>query len=174
MFIGSTRESQDKQAQMEVEARREAAAAFPFIRPVLQRFNGKVYNCRFEKALKEAAEGKTPGRVYARKDGYWVTVNYYPSMGNPGHCIYGLTLCQMKTEALIDGKRLDGKALDDSLKERRAALLREAAEIEEQAQQVELYRKRIEETKRLLESVTGGINRTIRDIYGLDYYVSRH
>ena len=102
MFIGSTRESQDKQAQMEVEARREAAAAFPFIRPVLQRFNGKVYNCRFEKALKEAAE------------------------------------------------------------------------IEEQAQQVELYRKRIEDTKRLLESVTGGINRTIRDIYGLDYYISRH
>ena len=174
MFIGSTRESQDKQAQMEVEARREAAAAFPFIRPVLQRFNGKVYNCRFEKALKEAAEGKTPGRVYARKDGYWVTVNYYPSMGNPGHCIYGLTLCQMKTEALIDGKRLDGKALDDSLKERRAALLREAAEIEEQAQQAELFQKRIDEAERLLKSVTDGINETVKDIYGLNCYVDRY
>ena len=172
MYWGS-REEQDKRVKTEVAARREAAAAFPFIRPVLQQFNGKVYNCRFEKALQEAAEGKAPGRVYARKDDYWVTVNYYPSTGHVGTA-YGLTLCQMKTEALIDGKRLDGKALDDSLKERRAALLREAAEIEEQAQQVELFQKRIEETKRLLESVTGGINWTVKDIYGLDYYISRH
>ena len=114
MYWGS-REEQDKRVKTEVAARREAAAAFPFIRPVLQQFNGKVYNCRFEKALQEAAEGKAPGRVYARKDDYWVTVNYYPSTGHVGTA-YGLTLCQMKTEALIDGKRLDGKALDDSLR----------------------------------------------------------
>ena len=165
MFIGSTRESQDKQAQMEVEARREAAAAFPFIRPVLQRFNGKVYNRRFETALQEALKGNAPGYVYTYKSAYFISVIYAPSVEGTER----FTLCCMNAE-----KRLDGKALDDSLKERRAALLREAAEIEEQAQQVELYRKRIEDTKRLLESVTGGINRTIRDIYGLDYYVSRH
>ena len=78
------------------------------------------------------------------------------------------TLCRMNAE-----KRLDGKALDDSLKDCRAALLREAVEIEEQAQQAELFQKRIDEAERLLKSVTDGINETVKDIYGLNCYVDR-
>ena len=156
--------AQDRRAKAEVAARREAAAAFPFIRPVLQQFNGKVYNRRFENALKEALKGNAPGYVYTYKGGF-ISVIYAPSVEGTER----FTLCRMNAE-----KRLDGKTLDDSLKDCRAALLREAAEIEEQAQQAELFQKRIDEAERLLKSVTDGINETVRDIYGLNCYVDRY
>ena len=156
--------AQDRRAKSEVAARREAAAAFPFIRPVLQQFNGKVYNRRFENALQEALKGNAPGYVYTYK-GAFISVIYTPSMKGTER----FTLCRMNAE-----KRLDGKALDDSLKDCRAALLREAAEIEEQAQQAELFQKRIDEAERLLKSVTDGINETVKSIYGFDCYIDRH
>ena len=51
-------------------AHREAAALFPAIRKTFESFDGKVFNCRLEKALQEA----TGRRVFVRKDSYSLEV----------------------------------------------------------------------------------------------------
>ena len=165
-----TREAQDAAAAREAEERREAAATFPLVREVVQQFAGKVYNCKFEKALQEALRDKAPGSIYARKDSYYVNVEYYPAARINGH----FTLCSMKIKDLIDGKRIDGKALEESLKARRESLLQEAAAIEEQAANADVYRQQIEDLQRRLEHITGGICYTVRDIYSLDYRIRNY
>ena len=165
------REAKDAAAAREVEGRREAAATFPLVREVVQQFAGKVYNCKFEKALQEALRDKAPGRIYTRKDSYNVNVEYFPAARNNG---YSITLCSMKTKDLIDGKRIDGKALEESLKARRESLLKEAAAIEEQAANADVYRRQIEDLQRRLEHITGGICYTVRDIYSLDYRIRNY
>lgn len=162
-----TKEEQIERAAQAVAGRREAAATFPLVREVVRRFDGKVFNCRFEKALQEALQGAAPGHVYVNKNDYWLTVRYH-AHATPGYN-YPFTLCQLRASEMPDGKRLDGKALYESLTACRAALLREAAAIEEQAAKADEYREQIEQMKRTLEHLTGSITITVRDIFNLNY-----
>lgn len=170
MYYFTSKKEADARAAMEAAGRREAAAILPLVEDVIWQFDRKVYNCRFEKALQEALAGKAPGRIYVRKDHYWVLVEYLPK-ATPG--CYSITVAQMKTGDLVDGKRINGQLLSESLKERCASLLEAAAVIEEQSARVDEYRRQFEQLQRSFEELRDGINSTVRDIYGLNYRVAR-
>lgn len=165
-------EEREKRAKEEIAARRETAAQFPLVREVIQGYDRKVYNCRFEKALQAALDGKAPGHIHTHKTDYVMTVEYRPSVHTRTNynCF---TIASMKTEELIDGKRIDAGKLLASLKDRRVSLLQEAARIEEQMEKAEIYRAQIEATKDLLNRIVNGIDYTIREIYDLDYHVQQ-
>ena len=169
MFIGGEKERVEC-AKAEAEARREAAAAIPIVRGVVETFAGKVYNCRFEKALKEAAEGKAPGRICARKDNRGITIEYHYAA--PARASYGyFCLAWYRCEKPEKGKpvRIDGAKLCEDLRKNYETLLREAAEIEEQAPRIRELLRDIAHAEGLVSKAKGAVNSTLRDIYGIRF-----
>lgn len=159
------REDQDAAAAREAATRREAASLFPIVREVVRRFDGKVYNIRFQRALQEAVAGKAAGQIYTHKTDWSITIEWYPAAGYD----YQQTIARMKT-----ARRIDGTELDASLKDCRTALLREAARIEEQAAQIDTVKAQIDATEKLLERLRDGLSYPVREIYGLNFYVQHH
>lgn len=104
-------------------AHREAAALFPAIRKVFEAFDGKVFNCRLEKALREA----TGRRVFVKKSDYSIEVYTYLD-DYRGSSWY--TLAFVKCEDLKDGKRIPAAAFIDSARSNREKHLKEAAQME--------------------------------------------
>ena len=169
MFIGGEKERVEC-AKAEAEARREAAAAIPIVRGVVETFAGKVYNCRFEKALKEAAEGKAPGRICARKDNRGITIEYHYAA--PARASYGyFQIAWYRCEKAEKGKpvRIDGAKLCEDLRKNYETLLREAAEIEEQAPRIRELLRDIAHAEGLVSKAKGAVNSTLRDIYGIRF-----
>lgn len=142
------------------EAHRNAAQLFPAIRKTLEQFDGKVFNCRLEKALQEA----TGCRVYAKKSKYSIDIYTYISdyRGNSWY-----TLARLKNEDLKDGKRIPAAAFISSAREYREKHLQEAAELEaapdtvpEMAEHIRYF---IAQANKLVDSIPY----VIRDMYGL-------
>lgn len=104
-------------------AHREAADLFPAIRKVFEQFDGKVFNCRLEKALQES----TGKRIYVCKRDYLIEVYIYLDSYR-GNTQY--TLATLKPEELKDGKRIPAAVLIKSARERRETHLKEAAALE--------------------------------------------
>lgn len=102
-------------------AHRSAADLFPVIRKVFEQFDGKVYNCRFEKALQEAAPDN---RVYVHKREYAIEVYTYQN-DYRGDSIY--MLAYVSTKDLKDGKRIPADKLIESARECRESHLKDAA-----------------------------------------------
>ena len=131
-------------------AHREAADLFPAIRKVFEAFDGKVFNCRLEKALQEA----TGRRVFVKKSDYSIEVYIYLDdyRGNSWY-----TLAFVKCEELKDGKRIPAAAFIDSARSRREKHLQEAAQMEaapdtvpEMVQHIKYF---IDQANRLIDSL---------------------
>lgn len=104
-------------------AHREAAALFPAIRKTFESFDGKVFNCRLEKALQEA----TGRRVFVRKDSYSLEVYaWFSDYRGSSH----YTLAHIQVEKLIDGKRIPAALLVESARGYREKHLQEAAALD--------------------------------------------
>lgn len=104
-------------------AHREAAALFPAIRKTFETFDGKVFNCRLEKALQEA----TGRRVFVRKDSYSLEVYaWFNDYRGSSH----YTLAYIKAGDLVDGKRIPAALLIESARANREKHLQEAAALD--------------------------------------------
>lgn len=142
------------------KAHREAAALFPQIRKVFESFDGKVYNCRLEKALQES----TGRRIYTQKTGYTLSVYLYlpDYRGNSEY-----TIAVIKTAELVDGKRIPAAALIESARQHREEHLQQAALLEsapdtmpETAQRIRYF---IDQANKLIDSLPY----SVREMYGI-------
>ena len=72
-------EDKKKRIASEIKKLKNAASFYPVIKPIIQSFDGKVFNCRLEKALQEAvnnsfgmneSDGHTYPKygIFAKKD----------------------------------------------------------------------------------------------------------
>ena len=122
------REEAHKEARKRAADYRAAATLIPAVIKVLRTFDNKVYNCRLEKALKEATEN----RVYCHKGDYTMEIYTYPE-GNYSHHI---TLASVKAEDLPEGKRIPADKLIESTHHYREKILSDAYEIESNIEQM--------------------------------------
>lgn len=136
--------------QKTAAAHREAAGLFPAIRRVFEQFDGKVFNCRLEKALQEA----TGRRVYVKKDDYKIEIYTYMD-DYRGSSWY--TLAFLKNDALADGKRIPAAAFIDSARNYRENHLKEAAKLDDAGEAAPEIKKQvdyfIEQANRLVNSL---------------------
>ena len=161
-----------EEAQKRIESYRAAAAAFPIVRGVLESFNGKVFNCKIEKALKAAFDGS--GFIYIRKQGTgeyeYIEINF-SNTGNGSR--WNNILWIKAAEALQDGKRLNASACVEALRNKRAELLHNAFVLEEAARNAESIRGELESIKADLQkkliAILGPYSSEARDLFGLDF-----
>lgn len=161
MYYGSEEEREKEIAKL-ARACREMSSLFPIILDVTEAFDGKVFNCRFEKALQE----RRP-RMYANKRFQWLEISAYPNEPGCGEYI----LAQIKLSDMPDGKRIPAGLIIDSARKKRENLLQKAAKIERDASEADEKRRQIEYFKSQLEKVRDSICYEVRNIYNLDYRV---
>ncbi|WP_034452466.1 hypothetical protein [Butyrivibrio sp. AE2032] len=161
-FYGSI-EDANKAAQTRANAYRNAAGYINTVAKVVKQFDGKVYNCRLDKALKEATEG----RVFCNKNQYLFEIYTYPE----SHYSFHIGLANIKAEDLTEGKRIPADKIIKSLQEHREMLLRKAYDIESHIGEMEQVRAYIMQTKEKLENYCRSFNTDLRDIYRIPYCV---
>lgn len=107
--------------------RREIVKLIPIIRNVIRKFDGKVYNKRFNTALGKAIEEKHGEDFYFNaglsESGEWLWI----SAGIMGHWSESVSLCRF---ALNDGKRIPAENMIENLNARYSEILKECSEIE--------------------------------------------
>jgi hypothetical protein len=161
-FYGNIEEA-NKEAQQRAAAYRTATNLIPTITKVVKDFDGKVYNCRLEKALKEA----TNNEVFCSKNDYCLEIYTYQRQGYSRR----INLAYIKAEDLKDGKRIPAAKIIESFQSHRETLLKNAFEIESDMENMQYVKAYIKETIEKLEKYCRSFNTDLRDIYGLPYCV---
>ena len=161
MFYGN-QEEKKKEIEKRIRACREMSTLFPIIRSVAEEFDGKVFNCRFEKAL----QSKRP-RIYVEKRFQWLEINAFSE--EPG--CRQFTLAQIKISDMPDGKRIPADLIIDAARKKRESLLRQATEMERDAAEADEKRHQLEYFKSQIDKIRDSICYEVRDIYNLDYRV---
>lgn len=145
-----------------VDEYRAAAGFFPAIRRAIEKFDGKVLNCRLEKAMQE----ETGKRIYVSKDKSSVDIHYYGSTYSGNTYI---TLARIDAEKLTDGKRIPAAVLIQAAREKREEHLKEAAKLEEVAERVEQIKYQIEYFRGQASKLAGALPYEIRDVYNIQH-----
>lgn len=155
-------ETANKKAQQRIDNLRSAADMATKITKVIEQFDGKVYNCRFDKALKEAVGN----RIRTEKRYTLLAIYTWPDTSYDSITIATLDISDMQ-----DGKRINAEKLIESTRKYREDLLRKAYEIETGmtfAPQIQDYiRQSIDKLNKYLDTIPSDI----RDIYGLPWSV---
>ena len=163
-----TDEDKEKAAKRLAEDHREAAQLFTVIRPVITEFDGKVYNCRFEKALQD----KTGRRIYCRKEcgGKWLTIYYYSKNFNQQ-----MTIAGIKIEDMMDGKRINAARFLESGRERYTEHLQQAAKLEEAIEKAPEIERQILELAKMINVLSSQIDSyEAREIFDLNYRITNY
>lgn len=120
-------EAVTKTVQRHCEDRRQIVKLIPIVREIVRKFDGKVYNKRFNTALGKAIEAKHGKDFYIRAElscsGEWLWI----SAGVTGHWSDSVSLCGCK---LSDGKRIPAAKMIESCNACYADILQEVSEIE--------------------------------------------
>ena len=161
-FYGNI-EDANKAANERIEDYRTAAGYIPAVTRVIKDFDGKVYNCRLEKALRAA----TDNRVTVNKNDYSLTIYTYPRNNYSFH----ITLASIPAKDLTDGKRIPADKITESLQAHRESILKDAYQIESNMEYMDQVRQYIKETKDKLETYCRSFGNDLRDLYGLPYCI---
>ena len=152
-------ETATKAALQRAEDYRQAAALIPTMNKVVKEFDGKVYNCRLDKALKAA----TNNRLHVEKRYSTIAIYAHPQ-NNYSHTI---TIADMNLEDMPDGKRIVAGKFKQSSNEYRAQLLRKAYEIETATETMPQSIAYIEESVSKINKFLNGIPMELRGIYNI-------
>lgn len=155
-------EEATKTAVQRVEMYRSAAALIPAAVKVIDQFDGKVYNCRFDKALAAAVP-----RLRAEKRYNTLAIYTYPEHNYSR----AFTLADVKFEDMPDGKRISADKLRESARAHRENLLRTAYEIETSIETMPQTMAYYQETVDKMNDFLKRIPSEIRDMYGLPYCI---
>lgn len=161
-FYGNI-EAANKEAQERAADYRAAVNYIQAIIKVLKDFDGKVYNCRFDKALAAVTDNKA--HVYRTQ--YCFQIYVYPRNNYSFH----ITLASIKPQDFTDGKRIPADLLIESTRSSRENILKKAYDIETNIEQMAQVKEYIQQTKDKLEKFCRSFPDDIRDIYGLPYCV---
>lgn len=156
-----TPEEQKKDLQTRIESYRQAAAHAPAVIKVLRQFDNKVYNCRLDKALREATNNNIG--VYNQ---YGFISIYACYTTNYNH----INLATFRVEDLKN-KRLDAEKLIEQVIKAREDLLQKAYSIETYAEQADNIREYVRQSIDKLESICRALPDDIRDIYNIPYFI---
>lgn len=153
------REEQKEAIQARADVYRNAAALFPALRKTIEAFDGKIYNCRLEKALRES----TGAHIIAEKRYKWLEISVY-MRGFPNQ----IMLAQIELEQLIDGKRIPAALLIESAREKRTARLQQAAALERSIETADQAREQMLQLAEMIKQIRESIPYETRDILRMD------
>ena len=158
---------------------REAANMIPKVKAIMERFNGKCYNCKLDNAIRELSEDNPFTRVYARVSyGGWYEISAYPKRGTnidtallSAYSTKENRFMTDETRKIFnDEKRLDAKKAIALLNQRYSELLERAAALDRAADGLDTFCEQVETIKKTLTAVKNSVPYEVLDICGLNRY----
>ena len=149
-------ETRQKAAAAYIDKREAAAALYPAIKKVIQRFENKIYNKRLVTALQEEVDR----HIYSRVCGSTIEIYYYTNGDS-------MTLLHVPLDKLKDGKRIDSSIFIESLTEYRNKRLQEADHMRQIMPTIETRYKQIEYIENLIKGITSDLTYQEQSIFGL-------
>lgn len=155
-----THEAAKEATQERIEKLRNYAGFSAAIKKAVKAFDGKVFNCKLEKAIDEAT-----GECFSVKKEYnHITIYAY----DRGECH---TFGRLALDDLIDGKRIDAAKFCESINSHRAEMLREAAALENQLANIDNILSQFDYLKKTWETMTESLEWAIIDNYSIKRYI---
>ena len=163
-ILYGTIENADAQAKQRIRDYRTAAEICPKVADIINAFDNKVYNSRFDKALAK----NTDNRVHVEKRyGGIIRIYTFPEHGYS----FDITLATQQITDMPDGKRLSADKLLASLEENSTAILEKARLIEQEMYHMMEARAKVQSDIDAIDDYLRSIPDDLREIYGLPYSV---
>lgn len=172
MIHTSNIEDKKKAILTRAEWLRRAASHIKRIKPVINQFDGKIYNCRFDEAINALSTDQE--RISAYNQYGWFYIRIWPkSIYNAEQFLLSGYSCkaenhikdQSRPECIIfDGKRIKADKMITLLDASYARLNKEAYELEVIAGKLEDRVKQIADTYNLLNRLCGSLPTVVTDI----------
>lgn len=154
---------------------RDAAGTINRVKEVVKKFDGKVYNCRFDEAISDLTDDRN--RFYVSNSYGWfylycykrgTNLNNAPSLLTGYSCKADQIKDQTREEyKIFDGKRIKADAMIEGLNRSRERLLQEAFELENAAADLDNTLQMIGSLKNAINSLICGLPYTVQDACGL-------
>jgi uncharacterized protein YukE len=173
MFIGSF-EQKKENIKKQIEALRTASKQIGKIKKVVQEFDGKIYNCRFDKAISELSDKEAGLRFY--------TQDYYTTFAiqcSTSHFYSPVTLLetyrpvkgqtQDKCICFDENKRIKADKMIELLNNKYSEILKKAQELENALNTIETTLDQLEQIKNTYKLVADALPYQIRDVFGIKY-----
>ena len=167
MFYG-TNEEKKNHIRKEAQALRLAASKIHLVKDVVKRFDGKVYNCRFNDAISDLSVDGF--RFWCHKDSYGRF-----EISCTGNSRY-ITLFSCRIEAgkendyMTDKKRLKADKIMEALTDKYGELLKKATALEAGADSIDGILEQVAQLRSMLNIIVNSVPYEVSDAYGLRRY----
>ena len=153
---------------------RLAAAQIKKIKPVINDFDGKIYNCRFDEAIKNLSDDRLSFWTSNQYGSFEIVIYHDHTYSDKISLLTGYSCKVQKndysqyhtdeTRAIFDGKRINADKIAALLDASYARLNKEAYELEVIAGELEDRIKQIADTYNLLNHLCGSLPTVVSDI----------
>lgn len=160
-----------------IEAKRAAAASINRIKPIIRKFDGKVYNKRFDEAIAEASDNDNRFYCYNSYGWFYLELTYKRQYALKNNLISGYS-CKNAAEYekyrtkeennIFNEKRINANIMIQRLDESRERLNREAYEMESTLQNMDIILEQIKGLKKALNNVIESVPYEIQKEYRLN------
>lgn len=159
---------EDTAAKIEANCKlyREIVQLIPVIRSVLARFDGKIYNKRFETAVNKAALAKFSGELYISTEKCFDGSRAFVYGHKKQHYNNSPCLCYID---LTDEKRINAEKSLKSCNEKYSAILKECADKEAGIQIMPQIIGRLDELYKLQQALIKQIPRDLYYSYDIEH-----
>lgn len=167
-----TREDAIKRTLADIQGMEEANSVLPVVRKVMRDFDGKVFNCRLEKALKEALPDH---RIYVSTSYETIIeINFHPDHGSNN---WITLLSGHKTTAkyydpeksfLTPEKRIDAAKALDLIEAKRVERLKRINEYKIFLENEQQIMQQLSILYKQIGTITATIPYTMRDYFGIN------
>ena len=156
-------ETANQDASLRIDGYHAALSYIPAIEEIIKKFDGKVYNCRFDKAVREA----TSNKVIC--DTKYESLYIYTWI--PNRYSQQITIVHISFDEFTDGKRIPAEKIIANMKKYRDENLKSIDQIEKAMAQIPHMKKHIQRSIDKLNNYLQDIPFEVRDIYGIPYAV---
>lgn len=172
MFIGSF-EQKKENIKKQIEALRTASKQIGKIKKVVQDFDGKVYNCRFDQAIEQLSDKETGLRFYVQNH-YNFSIQCSAFQCYPYIALLE-TFRPVKGQAkgkcicFDENKRIKADKMIELLNNKYSEILKKAQELENALNNIEATLDQLEQIKHTYKLVADALPYQIRDTFGIKY-----
>ena len=172
---------EEKQAKIRAKAEimRKTARQISRVKAAVLPFDGKVYNCRFDEAIKALSDDEA--RFWVSNSYGWFYIQCMPkgcsnynedrSLLSAYGCVAGDKYDRVKNreelQVFSDKKRIDAKKMCELLTAKYDELMRNAGEFDRAADNLEMVLDQIEKLKKMISAIEAPLPYEVREIAGL-------
>ena len=165
-----TYEDKKKELTREAQSLRAAASNLYKIKKVVNAYNGKVYNCRFDEEIKKLCDDKIRIHSHVNYYGYFIIDFYDKATNKTVNLIYTKKATKdTETTLFTDTKRIKADCFINELNEKYSELLQRAAEIERAGAEIEKTLEQLKSLKRAMNCIIGGLPSEVTSVYNLKH-----